>query len=58
MEQLSPCAEQASFDVSIQGDVRAAESVDRLLRIADKEELSRYRMGGSPICDGVSVGGK
>ena len=45
-------------DLAIDADVGAAEAVDRLLRIADDEQLARPRPGASPVRLGVVVGGE
>jgi hypothetical protein len=49
MEQLGPRRQQQLLHVLVERDVRAAEAVDRLLGIADDEELAGSRLRAPPI---------
>ncbi len=45
-------------DLPVRADIGAAETIDRLLRIADDEELSRNGTDGAGIADARIVGGE
>jgi hypothetical protein len=51
-----PLREQAILHLLVDGDVRAPEAVDRLLRVADREELAGARARTAPVGLGRVVG--
>ena len=58
MHHRRPRGDQASLHLLVERDVGAAEAVDRLLRIADQEELAGRRPHAPPVALGGIVGGE
>ena len=57
MQELRPAGAQELLHVLVESDVRPAEAVDGLLRVAHHEQLSRGRAGLAPLRGGGIVGG-
>src|SRR6478672_6590849 len=61
LRQLHGCCApvfQPPADIAIDGDVGAAEAVDRLLRIANQEEPAGLRPRAAPVGFGGIIGGQ
>src|SRR5262249_32679311 len=58
VERRGARGDELSLHALVEGDVGPAETVDRLLGVADEEELPRRRPGAPPVVRARIVGGE